>query len=88
MRYCNVHFVRNSFKNLIQTSLADLTVDVSKIETQQAHELNSCAHPYGMQTNDFFSFLNNDLEEAENMRIAKEQEEEKAMFSVSIMVNL
>lgn len=36
-----------------------------------------------MITNDFFSFLNNDLEEAENMRIVKEQEEEKAMFSVS-----
>lgn len=37
-----------------------------------------------MITNDFFSFLNNDLEEAENMRMVKEQEEEKAMFSVSI----
>lgn len=35
-----------------------------------------------MITNDFFSFLNNDLEEAENMRMVKEQEEEKAMFSV------
>lgn len=59
----------------------DLTVDVSKIETQQANELNTCAHSYGMITNDFFSFLNNDLEEAENMRMVKEQEEEKAMFS-------
>lgn len=67
----------------IHYHLADLTVDVSKIETQQANELNACAHPYGMMTNDFFSFLNNDLEEAENMRIVKEQEEEKAMFSVS-----
>lgn len=38
-----------------------------------------------MLTNDFFSFLNNDLEEAENMRIVKEQEEEKAMFSVSFI---
>lgn len=62
--------------------IIDLTVDVSKIETQQANELNTCAHAYGMLTNDFFSFLNNDLEEAENMRIVKEQEEEKAMFSV------
>lgn len=35
-----------------------------------------------MLTNDFFSFLNNDLEEAENMRIVKEQEEEKALFAV------
>ncbi len=65
---------------------ADLTVDVSKIETQQANELNSCAHAYGMITNDFFSFLNNDLEEAENMRIVKEQEEEKAMFSVRLVI--
>lgn len=71
-------------KNTYSNVYLDLTVDVSKIETQQAHELNSCAHAYGMFTNDFFSFLNNDLEEAENMRIAKEQEEEKAMFSVSI----
>lgn len=64
--------------------IADLTVDVSKIETQQANELNTCAHAYGMITNDFFSFLNNDLEEAENLRMAREQEEEKAMFSVHI----
>lgn len=77
-------FVDNFVAKYYSTVCLDLTVDVSKIETQQAHELNSCAHAYGMQTNDFFSFLNNDLEEAENMRIAKEQEEEKAMFSVSI----
>jgi len=63
--------------------MLDLTVDVSKIETQQANELNTCAHDYGMITNDFFSFLNDDLEEAENMRIAREEEEEKAMYAVS-----
>lgn len=51
--------------------------------TDQAHELNSSALPYGMESNDFFSFLTKDREEADNLRIAKELEEEKAMYSVS-----
>ncbi|XP_075233554.1 CLK4-associating serine/arginine rich protein-like isoform X2 [Lycorma delicatula] len=59
----------------------DLCVDVSKVDTKQAHEMNTCAHMYGMQSNDFFSFLTRDVEEAENLRIAREQEEEKAMYS-------
>ncbi|XP_039293217.1 CLK4-associating serine/arginine rich protein [Nilaparvata lugens] len=59
----------------------DLCVDVSKIGNQQAREMNVCAHVYGMQSNDFFSFLTNDIEEAENLRLAREREEEKAMYS-------
>lgn len=35
-----------------------------------------------MTTNDFYSFLNNDLEEAENIQLARIAEEEKAMFAV------
>ncbi|KAK9499038.1 hypothetical protein O3M35_003554 [Rhynocoris fuscipes] len=59
----------------------DVCVDVNKVSTQQAHELNKCAHPYGMDGNDFFSFLTKDREEADNLRLAKELEEEKAMYS-------
>lgn len=63
--------------------LIDVCVDVNKVSTQQAHELNKSAHPYGMDGNDFFSFLTKDREEADNLRLAKELEEEKAMYSVS-----
>lgn len=59
----------------------DLSIDVSKIGTDQANELNSTAHSFGMTTNDFYSFLNNDLEEAENIQLARLAEEEKAMFA-------
>lgn len=38
-----------------------------------------------MTTNDFYSFLNNDLEEAENIQLARLAEEEKAMFAVSCL---
>lgn len=60
-----------------------MSIDVSKIGTDQANELNSTAHSFGMTTNDFYSFLNNDLEEAENIQLARLAEEEKAMFAVS-----
>lgn len=59
----------------------DLSIDVSKIGTDQANELNATAHNFGMTTNDFYSFLNNDLEEAENIQLARLAEEEKAMFA-------
>lgn len=65
----------------------DLSIDVSKIGTDQANELNFTAHGFGMTTNDFYSFLNNDLEEAENIQLARLAEEEKAMFAVSIYPN-
>uniref|UniRef100_T1I1J4 DRY_EERY domain-containing protein n=1 Tax=Rhodnius prolixus TaxID=13249 RepID=T1I1J4_RHOPR len=60
---------------------SDIDFDVNKVSTQQAHELNKSAHPYGMDGNDFFSFLTKDREEADNLRLAKELEEEKAMYS-------
>uniref|UniRef100_A0A0A9XD10 CLK4-associating serine/arginine rich protein n=3 Tax=Lygus hesperus TaxID=30085 RepID=A0A0A9XD10_LYGHE len=59
----------------------DVCVDVNKVTTPQAHEMNSNALPYGMESNDFFSFLTKDREEAETLRMAKELEEEKAMYS-------
>lgn len=59
----------------------DLCIDVSKIEQSQAHEMNRCGQQYGMCSNDFYSFLINDMEEAENIRIAREEEHEKALYS-------
>lgn len=50
--------------------------------------MNSAAHGFGMTTNDFYSFLNNDLEEAENIQLARLAEEEKAMFAVSFLIQI
>lgn len=61
----------------------DLCLDLSQIDTPSAHEMNSVGQRFGLTGNDFFSFLTNDVEEQEAMRLARQQEEEKAMFSVS-----
>ena len=58
-------------------------MDVSQIGPQQAHEMNVYGAAYGMCGNDFFTFLTRDIEEKESLRQAREQEEEKAMYSVS-----
>lgn len=59
----------------------DLSINVSKIDSVQAHEMNRHGRNFGMSSNDFYSFLTNDLEEAESYRLAKEEEHEKALFS-------
>lgn len=61
-----------------------MCLDVSKIDNKQAHEMNRCGVNYGMSGNDFFSFLTDDFEEQEALKLAREQEEEKAMFAVCI----
>lgn len=63
---------------------SDICVDVSQIEPSQAHEMNLVAQKYGLLGADYFSFLTQDFEEAETLRQARKQEEEKAMYSVSI----
>lgn len=55
---------------------------------QQAHEMNMCGAGYGMSGNDFYTFLTRDIEEKESLRQAREQEEEKAMYSVSELTGL
>lgn len=45
--------------------------------------MNMCGAAYGMSGNDFYTFLTRDIEEKESLRQAREQEEEKAMYSVS-----
>lgn len=58
----------------------DVAIDINKIDTQQAHELNGCGRHYGMQSNDFYSFLTKDADEAESLRMAREEEQEKIML--------
>ncbi|KOX81063.1 CLK4-associating serine/arginine rich protein [Melipona quadrifasciata] len=58
-----------------------ICVDVSQIEPSQAHEMNLVAQKYGLLGADYFSFLTQDFEEAETLRQARKQEEEKAMYS-------
>lgn len=59
----------------------DLSINISKIDQVQAHEMNRHGRNYGMSSNDFYSFLTNDLEVAESYRLAREEEREKALFS-------
>lgn len=62
-------------------------MDVSQIEPSQAHEMNLVAQKYGLLSSDYFSFLTQDFEEAETLRQARKQEEEKAMYSVNNYIN-
>lgn len=66
----------------------DICVDVSQIESAQAHEMNLVAQKYGLIGADYFSFLTQDFEEAESLRQARKQEEEKAMYSVRILLRI
>ncbi|XP_052866931.1 CLK4-associating serine/arginine rich protein [Anopheles cruzii] len=59
----------------------DVSIDINKIGTAQAHELNACGRQYGMKSNDFYSFLTKDADEADALRMAREEEQEKIMFS-------
>lgn len=58
----------------------DVAIDISKIDTSQAHELNGCGRQYGMTSNDFYSYLTKDADEAESLRMAREEEQEKIML--------
>ena len=59
----------------------DVAIDISKIDTSQAHELNACGRNYGMKSNDFYSFLTKDADEADALKLAREEEQEKIMLS-------
>lgn len=59
----------------------DVAIDISKLDTSQAHELNACGRNFGMKSNDFYSFLTKDADEAESLRMAKEEEAEKILLS-------
>ncbi|CAH2004273.1 unnamed protein product [Acanthoscelides obtectus] len=59
----------------------DLSVNVSKMDAAQAHDMNKHGRQFGMHSNDFYSFLTDDMEEAENRRLAREEEQEKALYA-------
>ncbi|XP_055547201.1 CLK4-associating serine/arginine rich protein [Wyeomyia smithii] len=59
----------------------DVSIDINKVGNAQAHEMNACGRHYGMKSNDFYSYLTKDADEAEAMRMAREEEQEKIMFS-------
>lgn len=71
----------NSDENSDSDLDVDLSINVSKLDQGQAHEMNRHGRNFGMSSNDFYSFLTHDLEEAESFRLAKEEEHEKALFS-------
>ena len=47
--------------------------------------MNNFGANYGMCGNDFYSLLTKDIEEKESLKLAREHEEEKAMFHVSLI---
>lgn len=57
----------------------DVAIDINKIGTTEAHELNNCGKRYGMMTNDFFSYLTKDEDEKQSMKALKEQEADKIL---------
>ncbi|CAG7732412.1 unnamed protein product [Allacma fusca] len=59
----------------------DLLVNVKDLNLAQQAELNNGGVKYGMSAGDFMRYLNADLEEKEQMRLAKLQEEEKQTMS-------
>ncbi|XP_037951235.1 CLK4-associating serine/arginine rich protein [Teleopsis dalmanni] len=59
----------------------DVSIDVTKLDTSQAHELNAFGRNYGMISNDFYSYLTKDADEAEALRLAREEEQEKILLS-------
>ena len=59
----------------------DLTVDIMALNPEQRVEINSKGKSYGLGKEDFIKNLARDIEEAADLKHAKEKEEEKAMFS-------
>ena len=59
----------------------DLTVDIMALNPDQRVEINSKGKTYGLGRKDFIKNLARDIEEAAELKHAKEKEEEKAMFS-------
>ena len=54
------------------------------LSNTQQQEMNSSGVEYGLNQDDFMSLISRDLQEAEELRVAKEHEDEKAMYSVKI----
>ncbi|KAG8194592.1 hypothetical protein JTE90_013328 [Oedothorax gibbosus] len=59
----------------------DVTVDVNMLTPAQCTEMNVQSIKYGMVDEDFITYLLQDKDEAEQLKLAREIEEEKAMYS-------
>ncbi|GBN42125.1 CLK4-associating serine/arginine rich protein [Araneus ventricosus] len=59
----------------------DVTVDVNMLTPAQCEEMNLHSLKYGMVDDDFITYLHHDKDEAEQLKLAREIEEEKAMYS-------
>ena len=60
----------------------DLTVDFMALSTDAQADINAVGKSYNLGKSDFVRFLARDIEEVQELRNVKQQEEEKAMFSV------
>lgn len=58
----------------------DVCINIGKLDATQGHELNKFGRSYGMLSNDFYSFLTRDADEADAMRLAREEEHEKVLL--------
>ncbi|RWS09141.1 hypothetical protein B4U79_09452 [Dinothrombium tinctorium] len=59
----------------------DTSVNIDTLTLDQGIRLNSLGQKFGLKGNDFLRFLEEDKAEAERIRLAKEIENEKSMFS-------
>ncbi|XP_053201909.1 CLK4-associating serine/arginine rich protein-like isoform X2 [Panonychus citri] len=59
----------------------DTTINIETLTGEQTCRLNSIGTKFGLGSDDFVIFAEEDLAEAERIRIAKELENEKSMFS-------
>ena len=60
----------------------DLTVDIMALSTDAQADINEVGKGYDLGKSDFIKFLARDIEDAQELRNVKQQEEEKSMFSV------
>lgn len=58
----------------------DVCININKLDVTQGNELNKFGRGYGMLSNDFYSFLTRDADEAESLRLAREEEQEKVLM--------
>lgn len=58
----------------------DVCININKLDVTQGNELNKFGRNYGMLSNDFYSFLTRDADEADAMRLAREEEQEKVLM--------
>ncbi len=59
----------------------DTTVNIDQLDNEMGHRINSIALKFGMKNDDFIKFLDEDKTEAEKIKLAKELENEKSMFT-------